>query len=274
MSRWNPKHQTTHIPRWPTQPTLLQKRVPIPTWFLPIFHKKFRMMPSTMLFLKVSMFHHQTQTVTYQSPKWLKMYKIPFINTLNCTSNNYSACFSKLTKHIGSFWQCILTLPHIAYLHASSVHYDEYPVVIDNGATRHKWTDFKVLFLSLKLIIGTFLLPTTITSLLKGVAPPHWILMATSYNSMFFILALQFSLYSVKQHRKYTNYACLFNNKATTLACPEFQFDIDNEFDLLIYAKSIHRCSQIIYWTSTDGQAIHGQQISRNSHPISHCPLS
>lgn len=144
MSRWNPKHQTTHIPRWPTQPTLLQKRVPIPTWFLPIFHKKFRMMPSTMLFLKVSMFHHQTQTVTYQSPKWLKMYKIPFINTLNCTSNNYSACFSKLTKHIGSFWQCILTLPHIAYLHASSVHYDEFHDVIDSGATHNMWTDLKV----------------------------------------------------------------------------------------------------------------------------------
>ena len=63
------------------------------------------------------------------------------VNKLKSTSNNYSACFPKLTKHVGSIQQCSLTSPLIACLLTSSPQYDEYPVIIESGAIHHIYVD-------------------------------------------------------------------------------------------------------------------------------------
>ena len=80
--------------------------------------------------------------------------------------------------------------------------------------------------------------------------------------------SLQFSLYSVKQHRKYIHCSCIFDNTAASLNFPKFSFTINDDYDMLMYGKSIPRKSKI-HWSSRDGQIPSLHQTSvKNTHPI------
>lgn len=49
---------------------------------------------------------------------------------------------------------------------------------------------------------------------------------------------------------------------------PKFQFDIDDEYDMLIFASSISRRLRKIHWSSLDSTNPSGQQASLTSSPI------
>ena len=57
-------------------------------------------------------------------------------------------------------------------------------------------------------------------------------------HEAFHVPTLQYSLYSVKQHRRYLQCSCLFDNTSAKLTFPKFSFDIDDEFDMIVNGRS------------------------------------
>ncbi len=87
-------------------------------------------------------------------------------------------------------------------------------------------------------------------------------------HDVYLVPKLQFSLYSVKKHRKYPLCSCIFDNDSATLNFPKFSFQIDDEYDMLIYGTSSATSSPKIDWSSTDGLTPRARKTSSDKLPI------
>ena len=95
-------------------------------------------------------------------------------------------------------------------------------------------------------------------------------------HNVYYVPSLQYCLYSVKRHRKYDKCDCVFDKEGSTLIFPKFQFDIDDEFDMLIFARSISKHLPKNHWSSLDGTNSSGNKASIQNLPIklpSHKPI-
>ncbi len=175
-----------------------------------------------------------------------------------------------LKRNVGSARQSNVALPHTACFRLSSTTTNEYPIIIDSGATHHMWNDgsafiqFKYLHNCYVTLANNFKIP------IKGQGTIQ--LKINGYllhiHDVYLVPTLQFSLYSVKQHRKYPQRSCLFDNDAATLNFPKFTFDIDDKYDMLIYGASVSTPPPKIHWSSKDGLHLNARQISSDKLPI------
>ena len=86
-------------------------------------------------------------------------------------------------------------------------------------------------------------------------------------HDVFYVPDLQYSLYLIKQHKRYQNCSCLFYNDAATLSFPNFNINIHDDHDILIYATSLRHKASKIHWSSMDGIHSSGYQISNHTIP-------
>ena len=87
-------------------------------------------------------------------------------------------------------------------------------------------------------------------------------------HDVYHVPDLQFSLYSVKQHRRYLQCSCVFDNDSASLIFPKFHFTIDDEYDMVIHGSSDTSASNKIHWSSTDG-VVHSCRRANHLPPIS-----
>ena len=142
-----------------------------------------------------------------------------------------------------------------------------YPIIIDSGATHHMWTDVSA-FITFRTLNHCYVTLANNNKVpIKGqgtiqIKIQGYIL---HIHNIYLVPTLQLSLYSVKQHRRYIQCSCVFNNTAATLHFPKFSFQIDDEHDMLIYGKSIRNTPTKIHWSSTDGIQQSVRQVSTQS---------
>ena len=200
-----------------------------------------------------------TQSITTSSEQSkLKDSSMPYMNS---TTN------SLLTLHVGSIRQATITMPLSSSIHTEYKNVNEYPVIIDSGATHHMWND-STAFISYAPTNNSYVsLANDYKIPMKGIGSIQ--LNINGYilqiHNVFYVPALQYCLYSVKQHRRYNQCSCIFNNDAATLSFPKFTVNINDEHDMFIYATSLRNRASKIHWSSTDGMKHNGRMISDNN---------
>ena len=193
------------------------------------------------------------------------------VSKINESSNTYSNSSYLFKHHIGSVCQSYVALPSPTCFRISSTEHNEYPIIIDSGATHHMWNQQQSFIHYTKMqncyitLANNHKIPVhgkgTIQLNIQG-----YIL---QLHNVYLVPSLQFNLYSVKIHRKYPKCSCIFNNDAATLHFPKFSFNINDNFDMVIYAKNISNNINKIHWSSRDGTRISARQSNTSvSKPL------
>ncbi len=190
------------------------------------------------------------------------------VSKINESSNSYLQTSFNFSHHIGSVRRSHVTLPKTACLCVASNINNKYPIIIDSGATHHMWNQEQ-----------SFIHYTPLQNCYVTLANNHRIpvhgqgtiqLTIQGYilhiHNVYLVPSLQFNLYSVEVHCKYPKCSCIFDNDAATLNFPKFSFNINDEFDMVIYAKNIPHQIHKIQWSSRDGTRLSAQQ---STPPIS-----
>ncbi len=125
---------------------------------------------------------------------------------INDTSNPYSSSTFCFKHNVGSARRSNVALPHTACFRLSSNATNEYPIIIDSGATHHMWNDGSA-FIQFKYLNNCYVtLANNFKILIKGQGSIQ--LKINGYllhiHDVYLVPTLQFSLYSVKKHRKNT----------------------------------------------------------------------
>ena len=192
------------------------------------------------------------------------------MSKLNDSSDSYPFSSHNFFNHVGSIRQANVNIsPHAFRL--SPTANKEYPIIIDSGATHHMWADASAFKSFTKMdncyvtLANNHKIPTlgrgTIQLLIDG-----YIL---QLHDAYHVPALQFSLYSVKQHRRYISCSCVFDNKSASFNFPKFQFTINDDFDMMIYGRSNPVTSTKIHWSSLDGTKLSHRHVSKSPEPVS-----
>ena len=121
---------------------------------------------------------------------------------LNEQSIPYLFSNTNLKKCMGSIKQCSLTLPYTACYHTSFSKNNEYPVIIDSGATHHMWNN-PTSFISYKPMTNCYVsLANNYCLPIKGSGTIQLLITGCllQIHNIYFVPSLQHCLYSVKQH--------------------------------------------------------------------------
>ena len=190
------------------------------------------------------------------------------VSKINEPSNNYSNFFH-FKHHIGSVRRSHVTLPtRPACFRISSNGNNEYPIIIDSGATHHMWNnkDSFITYTTLHNCYVTLANKHKIPVIGQGTIQLNIQGYILHLHNVYLVPSLQFNLYSVKVHRRYPKCSCLFDNDAATLNFPKFSFDINDDYDMIIYAKNILHTVQKIHWSSRDGMRL---TAAKSTHSVS-----
>ena len=177
------------------------------------------------------------------------------VSKLNENSTNYLNSFNKFTYNVGSVRQSTLQFSKQNCYRISSTATNEYPIIIDSGATHHMWTNSKA-FITFRPMCDCYVtLANNYKIPIQGIGTIQINIQGYILNihDVYLVPSLQFSLYSVKQHRRYLQCSCIFNNDAATLHFPKFKFNIDDDYDMLIYGRFHNPNKSKIHWSSKDG---------------------
>ena len=117
---------------------------------------------------------------------------------MNSTSN------SLLTLHLGSIRQATVNIPLLSSITSKYKNVKKYLVIIDSGATHHMWNDSTafISYVSTKTsyvsLVNDYKIP------MKGVGSIQLNInnCILQIHNVFYVPALQYCLYSVKQHRR------------------------------------------------------------------------
>ena len=204
---------------------------------------------------------------TSTSPTVTELEESLRVSKINENSNSYSTSFHKFLYMVGSINRCHLQVSQQNCYRISSTVNNEYPIIIDSGATHHMWNDASA-FLTLNTLNHCYVnLANNYKVPIKGQGTIQ--LQIQGYilhiHNVYLVPKLQFSLYSVKQHCRYIQCSCVFDNTTTSLNFPKFSFNIDDEYDMLIYGKSVPKTLTKIHWSSMDGTQQSVRQVSTQS---------
>ena len=192
------------------------------------------------------------------------------MSKLNESSTDYSLSSHKFLTQIGSIRQSSVHLTNRACYRLSSNQHNDYPIIIDSGATHHMWADHQAFTSFTKMencyvtLANNYKIPTLGRGTIQLVIAGYVIQLHDVYH----VPNLQFSLYSVKQHRRYLKCSCIFDNNSASLNFPKFKFDIDDECDMVIYGRSDTSKSNKIHWSSLDGSIPSVYRAAKSSTPI------
>ncbi len=142
---------------------------------------------------------------------------------------------------MGSVGQCSVTLPRNIICNIYSLNYtSEYPVIIDSGATHHMWNDATA-FITFQPMTNSYVSANSFKIPIAGIGTIQLNINGYFFmiHDVYYIPSLQYCLYSVKQHQKYVNFSCIFDNNGSTLGFPKFQFNINDEYDMIIHTRSV-----------------------------------
>ena len=193
------------------------------------------------------------------------------MSKINDSATSYLKSFSNLRHCMGSVRQCTVTLPRHAICNKTSLNSaSAYPVIIDSGATHHMWNDATAFTTFLPMTNSYVSLANNYKIPIAGVGTIQ--LNINGYylmiHDVYFVPSLQYSLYSVKQHRRYKDCSCIFDNTGSTLNFPKFIFPIDDTYDMLIHARSVNKRLLKIHWSSLDGTTSTGRKTTISQTPI------
>ena len=136
------------------------------------------------------------------------------VSKLNESSTSYSPSLFHFYHHVGSVRQANICLPRTACLRISSTVDNDYPIIIDSGATHHMWSDPNA-FISLRRMKNCYVTlannyKVPITG--QGVIQINIQGFILHIHGVYLVPSLQYCLYSVKQHRRYLRCSCIFDN--------------------------------------------------------------